>query len=178
MLTDNRALCRYMRTDGKESGVSAKAIADALSQVKDELRDGVPIDEAFAAAGEEFGLNPILLRRKFNESTGTEPAAWLAAIRATEKAALDSRDTSRRLVSDRARRLASERWNVTNTALDLAGRIFSINGREYAWVAYVADRPDTAIRAIEVATHREVFFNRARGDEILQQIAPNVRLVA
>jgi hypothetical protein len=48
--------------------VSTSALADAMTDLVGEVRDGAKLEAAAAAIAPEYGLHPSLLVRKFNEA--------------------------------------------------------------------------------------------------------------
>jgi hypothetical protein len=159
--------------------MSSSNLTEALAQLKEALSQAEEPGRAVREAASDYGLHPALVERKFTEATGKSPAAWQDEDKANKARAADMATQAVLNAQARARRLAHDRWRVQGIHADLAGKLFTLrDGRQYAYVVYADDHPDWAIRAVRVQDGREVNFAKTYWVEIMEQIAPNARLVA
>lgn len=153
-------------------------LEEALRQIKQALLEGCDSEECLAEASADYRLNPDFLRRKFSESNKLDMVAWRDHQHRLKEAAKEMAVRSREVAVSIAKRIASEKWKVSGANAEIAGRIFSMRGKDYAYVVYGNDSPSYAIRAIDVVTHRIVNFPANKIEYIRKQIAPELSVAA
>lgn len=153
-------------------------LIEALIQLRMALTEMEDPTGAVTEAATDYGLHPELVRRKFTEANGCAPDEWQRVHRANQERLASLRDASMQRAQDKARQIARDKWDVQGTAAELAGRVFKMGDKKYAWIVY-CDSPNDkwAIRALDTDTHRVVTLHRNDWVEIMAQIAPDVRVI-
>lgn len=152
-------------------------LVEAIQQVKECLLAGETVQTSIQDSADDYKLSTEMLYRRFTiANNGQTPEAWLEGhkqrVLAAELLAVQSREKG----MQKARELALTKWRVQGQMAALAGRVFSIGKREYAYVVMGDDDPAYAIRSIDLETQRIVNFPRSRISEIVRQIAPQLQL--
>lgn len=129
------------------------SILDALTDVADDLRSGVAPDTALTNAAEEYGLNPALIRRRFEEQhkVKLEDFGGKEQTRAQNIAA-NAAAVVRAAVKD-AHDWRAEAFRGGATG-HLVGKLFEWRGEQYAFVGLVDAK--MGLKAVKVATNQRV----------------------
>lgn len=155
------------------------ALEEAINQVKQALMEGVEPVLALAEAAQDYRLRVEFIERRFIEThKGLGLAQWREQRRTEIQRVKDMAVASRAAAIEKARNIALVKWHVTGMNADIAGRVFNINGREYAWVVYGADSANYAIRSVDLQTQRIVNFPANYFRRIMDQIAPDLPVAA
>ena len=153
-------------------------LADALTQVKDALLEGVDLVDTLHEAAKDYGLKIEFILRKFTEANNLTPQAWLIRQKQLIADREQLKIKSIEAAQARAIDIAMNKWKVSGKGAELAGRLFHRAGLQYAYVVMGADDPRFAVRAVSVNTGKITNFPKSDCAAILKQIAPEVRLVA
>lgn len=149
-------------------------LGEALRQIKEALLDGEAAQAALREAAMEFGFNPALLARKWEEQHKCSPEQWLAQEHA-RLGALESLQRGAVIVAQARARSEAAKWRMPEEMKALAGRLFTLGRQRYAFVVKASDNPAWAIRAIRVEDERVVNFPLERWSEIEPQLQVLVR---
>jgi hypothetical protein len=110
--------------------MEAQQINGAIKDLAEAILGGDTIDDALFDTAEEFGLNPVLLRRKFREQHGVEPEGF--ARRQAEVAARV--EANRAAQMDAAQHTAREHARCYTGTDPLLGRVFELDGEQFVYV--------------------------------------------
>lgn len=152
-------------------------LPDAIKQVKESLMRGQSVQEAISEAAQDYDFaEPWLYRRFTVAHASVTPEEWIAGYQKRMKAAEDMAVASRQRAIDKAKELATVKWRAQGALAELAGRVFCVGKREYAYVVFGSDNPAFAVRAISLETGRIQTFPASKMPDIAKQIAPQMAL--
>lgn len=142
-----------------------QSVAEAVKELRKEIEAGTEAAKAVREIAEEFELNPILLRRKFEESYHSTPEAH--AERSKDLPPLPT-------VSDLAMKEV-ERWVAQyNGRLPETGCPFTLNGERYLFVVVDGGCSKWGIKAIRVKDAARWQFTLSYWN----RVAPQLKKVA
>ena len=150
-------------------------LTDALKSIREALEDGEAPDRAVQEAATEFGLNPILIERKWGEQHGKDPASWQQDFLKRRETIDALKVASIRIAQTKAAQVA-EKWLIPAPRQHMVGRLFKLGRLEYAFAVFAADNPRWGIRAVRVMDGRLVNFSADRWDEIEPQLQQTIRM--
>jgi hypothetical protein len=110
------------------------SIPDAVKELRDAIESEGFTAELVKEIARDYGLNPILLARKFEEQYGSEPAKYVKKTIDNPEEFID------KIVAATAEKYSKNftYWNLGNK--QFVGKRFTYLGQQYAFVAYVANQ--------------------------------------
>lgn len=150
-------------------------LAEALLQLREALEEGQEPEAAAREAASDFGLNVVLLERKWVEQHHKDPASWQQDYQKRRESIEAMKAASVRVAQTKATELAAK-WLIPAPRQHMVGRIFKLGRHEYAFAVFAADNPKWGIRAVRVLDGRIVNFSADRWKEIEAQLRQTIRV--
>lgn len=151
----------------------------ALQELRDILRSpdgtGEGAEQAVLTVAEEYELSPADVRRSWREKYGCAPIEFAEREAQSRKSLQTLQEASTLRAVTKAQTIARTRWQVQGMHAELAGRLFKLGDQTYAFVVYVKDDPEHAVRAINIQTLRVDTLSIKHLDEIAGQLHPGLR---
>lgn len=135
-------------------------LIDALNDLQAMIEEGMDRQAALVQAAEDYGLNSILLRRKFEEQFGMTIESYVAP----------DLDLVKKGTMIRANEIATAWANKYTSRSPYFGKTFKMHGEEFMFVVVDAAQPKWGLKAVRVSDGNKMRFHVGVQREIAAQI--------
>lgn len=135
-------------------------LIDALNDLQAMIEEGMNPQAALVQSAEDYGLNSILLRRKFEEQFGATIETYVAP----------NRELVKQGAMIRANEIATAWANKYTSRSPYFGKKFKMDGEEFLFVVVDAAQPKWGLKAVRISDGNKMRFHVRVQREIAAQI--------